>query len=134
MTTVAAIGYTGVIKHARSKTSGDMTHGTVFGRRYMICRFPSGRSSIVTGGAIVHDTGVIKCHGQKRPGYVTDTAILGGGQVIGVFAAGGNVIVARGTATHDTGVIKHPGSKSRRAVAAGTVFRSRHMNRRFADG
>jgi hypothetical protein len=60
MTTVAAIGYTGVIKHASGKTSGDMTHGTVFGRRYMICRFPSGRSSIVTRGAVVDDTGVIK--------------------------------------------------------------------------
>ena len=43
MTTVTAIGDTGMIKHASGKAAGDMTHGTIFRRRYMIRRFTPGR-------------------------------------------------------------------------------------------
>ena len=77
MTTVAAIAHARVLKHARSETAGDMTHGTVFRSRNMICRFPSGRRSVVARGTIVYDTGVIERHGQEGTGYVTDTTILG---------------------------------------------------------
>ena len=76
MTTVAAIGDTGMIKHAGGKAAGDMAHGTIFRSRYMIRRFTSGRGSIVAGSAIVHDTGVIEHHSEKSAGHVTDTAIL----------------------------------------------------------
>ena len=62
MTTVAATGHTGVIKHAGGKIAGDMTHRTIVGGGNMIRGFADGRCAIVTRRAVVDDTGVIK-HG-----------------------------------------------------------------------
>ena len=79
MTAIAAIGDTGVIKHTCSKTTGNMTRGTIFRGRYMIRRFTSGRGIIVTGSAVIHDSSMIEHHCEKSAGHVTDTAILCGG-------------------------------------------------------
>ena len=65
---------------------------------------------------------------------MTNAAVLGSGKVVGMHAECNHSVVARRTVVDDTGMIKHPGSKSRRAVAAGTVFRRGYMNRRLADG
>ena len=60
MTAVAAIVHTRVIEHTGGKTAGDMTHGTIFRRRYVIRRLANRGRAVMTRGAVIHDTRVIK--------------------------------------------------------------------------
>ena len=118
VTPVTAIGDTGVIKHAGSKTTSNMAHGTIFRGRNMIHWLASRVRAVVTGGAVVHDTGVIEHRIEKTTGDMTDAAVLGGRQVVDMFASGRYSIVTGGTVVHDAGMIKHRGSKRSGAMAA----------------
>ena len=76
MTTGAAVGDAGVIKHTRSKPGGVRADTAIIRRRNMICGFTGGDSAIMAGSTITGDALVSKDRWTKRSGGMTKMAIL----------------------------------------------------------
>jgi hypothetical protein len=134
VTAVAAVGHTGMVKHAGGKTAGDVAHGTVLCCRDMIRRFTQGLRAVVAGGAVIHDARMIEYRRQESTRHVAHTTIFRSRQVIGRFTQGGNTVVAGSAITHDTGVIEYTGCKTANAMANATILRSRNMGDGLATG
>ena len=108
-----------------------MTDAAVLGGLNMIDRvyFTSGKYTIMTGLAIVHDARMIKCCWQEPCGLMTLRAIAIGGYMILGFTCRGGTVVTRCTIIGNTLVIKGGAGKGRGVVANAAIVSGRNMRR-----